>query len=38
MTHRDVLEMLDQVMDACSGGIVHFCAKHEAHRDRYWRA
>ena len=32
MTHRDVLEVLDQVLDACSGGIVNFCGKHE--RDR----
>jgi hypothetical protein len=38
MTHRDVLEVLDQVLDACSGGTVHCCGKHEAHRDRCWRA
>jgi len=36
MTHRDVLEILDQVMDACSRGTVNFCGKHK--RDRHIQA
>lgn len=34
MTQRDVLEVLDIALDACTSGVLHCCGKHTRDRDR----